>query len=299
MKRICLSLVSICIYAMGFSQSCPDFTPGSNISKIAPGLYKLTVYYSGNGEKHLDVALFEGPTIVTNLLSTTCMPAHGVGFASIDFTSTGNDPRAIITPGSGNCGGGNNCEDKALTISYAAAGPLPVLIESFYAKRNNSVVTLTWKTLSEINAKEFIVQKNTGNGFIDTRTVTAYNRANGASYMITDNDISKATTLYRIKMVDFDGTFTNSDTRTVKGTGTNADYTVFPNPATANSNVSISDISGPTDIQLIDNTGRVIKNVSLKNNKLDLKSVQTGLYQIRIYNRASNTVVTRKLTVVN
>jgi len=299
MKKILL-LASIAITTAAFSQDCPGFNPGSSITKIIPGLYKLTVNFSGNGQKHLDVAFFEGPTILANLLSTTCIPVNGGGTVSVNFVSLGNDPRAVVIPATGNCGGGDPCPTQALTVSYSATAAMPILISSFYAKRNNSVVTLNWNTLIEINAKEFIVQKNTGNGFVDVKTITALNKANGASYTTTDNDVNKGNTFYRLRMVDFDGTYTNSDTRTVKGTASDSEYMVFPNPSNGNGKVSITDISEPTDVQLIDNTGRVIKNVSMNNNNsIELNNLQNGMYQIRIHTKSQGSVVTRKLTVIN
>jgi hypothetical protein len=300
MKKILLIAVLISFTASSFSQDCPGFNPGSTITKIIPGLYKLTVNFTGNGQKHLDVAFFEGPTILTNLLSSTCIPVNGGGTVSVNFVSLGNDPRAIVVPGTGNCGGGSPCPAQALTVSYSATAAMPILISSFYAKRNNSVVTLNWNTLIEINAKEFVLQKNSGNGFVDVKTIPASNKANGASYITTDNNVDKGNTFYRLKMVDFDGTYTNSDTRTVKGTASDSEYMVFPNPSNGNGKVSITDISEPTDVQVIDNTGRVIKNVSMNNNNsIDLNNLQNGMYQIRIHTKSQNTVVTRKLTVIN
>jgi hypothetical protein len=300
MKKILLAFASIIISVTGFSQSCPNFAPGSVITKTAPGLFKLTLNYNGNGQKHLDVAFFEGPVILSNFLSSTCIPTQGSGTVSVNFVSLGNDPRAVVVPGTGNCGGGNSCPTQALTVSYAATGAMPILISTFYAKCHNNLVTLNWQTLSEINAKEFIIQKNTGNGFTDIKTIPAFNKENGASYITTDNNQNKGTTLYRLKMVDFDGTYTNSDTRTVKGTATDADYTIFPNPSSGNGKVSVSDISEPTDVQIIDNTGRVIKNVSMtNNNSIELNNLHSGMYQIRIHTKSQGTVVTKKLTVVN
>lgn len=197
-----------------------------------------------------------------------------------------------------NPGQGNTC--SSFTVTPPSGGPLLIQISSFYAKRINSIVTLNWQTLTEINAKEFILQKNTGNGFVDVKTIAASNRPNGASYTTTDNNLNKGITFYRLKMVDFDQSYRNSDTRSIKGLATEGDYTVFPNPATGNGKVSISDISEPIDVQLIDNAGRVIKNISMNNNNsIELNNLKNGMYQIRIVGKSSHTVVSRKLTVVN
>ena len=101
-------------------------------------------------------------------------------------------------------------------------------------------------------------------------------------------------------MVDVDGTFKNSDIKVVKGSGVAADFSIYPNPSNGNARVNISDISGPTDVQLIDNTGRILKTVLLTNtNTVDYNSLQKGMYMIRITNRTNGETLTKKLSVVN
>jgi hypothetical protein len=101
-------------------------------------------------------------------------------------------------------------------------------------------------------------------------------------------------------MVDFGGAFRNSATRTVKGSETNGDYTIFPNPVRSNGTVYVSDISEPITIQLIDNSGRVVKNLPMINtNVIELKNIQNGMYQVRIRTESTGSVVTRKLIIAD
>jgi len=180
------------------------------------------------------------------------------------------------------------------------AGPLPIDLTSFYAKRDKNNVLLTWKTASEVNAKSFIIEKKTANGYETVGTVAAMNLANGGSYSFTDMNTSKTITEYRLKLVDQDASFKYSEIRSVKGTAAVSDFTVFPNPSTGNANVSISDVTEATDVQLIDNAGRLVKSVSMKNtNTIQLNNLQKGMYMIRIVNKESGESLTKKLTVIN
>ena len=294
MKKFSLILLFAISSIAGFSQGCPE-VPSAFFNPLGNGVYNLTINFSANGQKHINVFYYNG----TTLIKDTCIPIHGTGTVSYNITSVIVITSVVLKPGTGNCnnGNGNSC---SATITPPAGGPLPVLISSFYTRRNNNIVTLNWQTSTEINAKEFIIQRNSGMGFVDIKTIAASNRPNGDSYTITDNNVSKGTTLYRIKMVDFGGSFRNSDTRTVKGIATTADYTVFPNPSNGTGKISITDIGEATDVQFIDNTGRIVKTVTLNNsNSIEVNNLQNGIYQLRIHVKSQETVVTRKLTVVN
>lgn len=181
-----------------------------------------------------------------------------------------------------------------------SCGPLPVSISSFYAKRSNATVAVSWQTESEINAKEFVLQKKTDNGFIDIATIPAKNAATGTQYSYNDNNNSKGTTQYRLKLVDNDASFKYSEIRTVKGLSAASDFIIFPNPSKGDAKVTITDISEPTTVQLIDNSGRVLKNVLMNNsNTVSFNGLQAGLYMVRIINNNSGESLTKKLNVVN
>lgn len=291
MKRILLLISIITCSLTSFSQaSCPEIT--SAVLTPNGEIFTLTIVYSANGTKHINVTFNVGGT-----LTTTCTTVQGDGTLTMP-SPTGVLTNVTITVGTGTCnpGQGNDCSIQILPPS---GGPLPILLNSFYAKRNKDVVELNWKSSSEINAKEFILQKNNGNGWTDVKSIPARNVANGAAYSTTDINTSKGTTLYRMKMVDMDRSFDISDIRVVKGAGIVADYTVFPNPGRGNGKISITDISGPTEISIIDMSGRVIKTETLENkNSVALDNIQNGVYQIRIKPRSENVAVTRRLTVV-
>jgi hypothetical protein len=179
-------------------------------------------------------------------------------------------------------------------------GPLPISLSAFYAKRVANNVVLNWQTAFEQNAKGFDIQKKVGNEFVTIATIDASNKAAGSSYTYTDMNNSKATTQYRLKMISKDAEYRNSDIRTVKGNGATTEFTVFPNPSNGDATVTVSDISEATDVQVLDNSGRMVKNVSMDNsNSVKLNNLQKGMYMIRIINRNSGEATTKKLSVVH
>jgi hypothetical protein len=182
----------------------------------------------------------------------------------------------------------------------ASCGLAPIILSDFYAQRkNSSTVQLTWKTSTEINAKGFDVERKTDNGFVKVGFVTATNIASGSSYSYQDNNTNKNVSQYRIKMVDKDNTYKVSETRNVKGNSSVSDFTVFPNPSTGSTKISISDIADPTDVQIIDNAGKVVKTLLMSNtNSIQIDNLQKGLYLVRLMNRVTGEIATKKLSVI-
>ena len=81
--------------------------------------------------------------------------------------------------------------------------------------------------------------------------------------------------------------------------GASVDFTVFPNPAVRNAKIAITDISEPTDVQVIDNVGRVVKSITINNsNTVELNNLQVGVYRVRLVNKTSGGAVTKSLTVI-
>lgn len=61
-------------------------------------------------------------------------------------------------------------------------------------------------------------------------------------------------------MIDKDGSFIYSETKSVKGSNLATDFLMFPNPGYTNSKITISQLDGPTVIKVFDVSGRIVKN---------------------------------------
>ncbi|MFC2136203.1 DUF2341 domain-containing protein [Bacteroidota bacterium] len=95
-----------------------------------------------------------------------------------------------------------------------SAFPMPVELTSFTGAFESGNITLRWRTETEVNNYGFEIERNTSedpsNGdweIIDF--VTGYGNSNSPKqYSYTDNQISSSGTYhYRLKQIDFDGTF--------------------------------------------------------------------------------------------
>ena len=311
MKKITLILAMALSVVFAYSQNvpCPDVishgVTNININTVTNQcVSEVWVTASGDvpTQKGLRIQVYTTAIDPANLLADVChvVPANpsSATYTSGQFTAPCDQSLIYVitryTASNGTCQGGT-CG----TTIIIEGGPLPIVISDFYAKRKGNNVTLSWKTSVEINAKEFVIQKKTNNGWVDVATVAARQVTSGASYTFTDVNTSKAITEYRLKLVDLDNSSKLSEVRAVKGNGGVSDFIIYPNPSAGDAKVSITDISEPTEVQLIDNAGRVIKTVNMNNsNTVDFNNLQKGIYMIRITNKTTGESLTKKLSVV-
>jgi hypothetical protein len=184
-------------------------------------------------------------------------------------------------------------------------GPLPINVSSFLVARTTSAVALNWKLEAGVNVSKFEVERSFDNtsSFKSIATVTG-NITSAAlqSYSYTDNsNKSTAVSFYRLKIVKSSGEVSYSDIKTVKGFGgARAGHIIFPNPAFGNAKITISDLSEPTKVQLLDNSGRLVKSATLTNsNTVELNGLVKGNYMVRIIGTVSGQSEVQKLTVIN
>lgn len=89
---------------------------------------------------------------------------------------------------------------------------IPVELESFTASVNYKQVNLNWKTASELNNSGFEIEKSTDNfiwnkiGFVNGKGTTTEK----SDYSFDDNNPINGKSYYRLKQIDYDGTFTYS-----------------------------------------------------------------------------------------
>ena len=296
MKKYLLIIYTLAISPFCFAQNCIEITAAAFTG--SGNTWALNVTYVATGHKALGVVIKCGPDTILN----TCYTTNGSGSTSFSGLNCASEPllSATLSPHTGSCNTPTEaCGPDVLVPLPTPGGQLPVNLGAFYAKRKNTSVGLSWKTETEINAKEFILQRKVGGEFLDVATIAAHNNSTGSFYTFSDINSFKGVSQYRLKIVDLDGSFSYSEIRAVKGTGAVSDFTIFPNPSSGNAKVTITDISEATDVQLIDNSGRVMKTVSMNNsNTIDFSNLQKGMYMIRILNKISGESLTKKLNVI-
>ncbi len=302
-----ISMLLLSVTALAQSTPCPDLQSYGFFITSPTGATPCTayiyVYATGDvsAQKGMGVKAYVGPTATGTPLVDVCFIVPKSSPSTLYQTPVfsfpcGSTVTYVITrytASNGTCGGGT-C---GVTVTVTG-GPLPIKISSFLAKRIGNVVSLNWTSESEINAKEFVIERNSGNGFVPVGTVAALNKETGSSYTFNDNNNAKTVSQYRLKLVDKDANFKLSEIKAVKGTAAVSDFTVYPNPSIGSAKVSITDLAEATTVEVIDNAGRIVKTVELKsNNSVELNNLQNGIYLVRLINKVTGDAVTKKLTV--
>lgn len=109
-----------------------------------------------------------------------------------------------------NWDGWNETNKPFLVVYYRYV--IPVELTSFTASANSNSVTLNWSTATETNNNGFEVHRNSGDGFVAVGFVRGMGTTTEVqNYSFIDNSLVPGTYTYRLKQVDYDGTFEYSN----------------------------------------------------------------------------------------
>ncbi len=164
---------------------------------------------------------------------------------------------------------------------YVNPTNVPVELTSFNANMKNNSVELSWATASETNNYGFEIQRRDDNTQFST---IGFKRGNGTStqinnYSFTDKKPEGNTIYYRLKQVDFNGSYKYSKTVEVQNVKAPGDFSIsqnYPNPFNPTTNIQFSvPVQTGVKIILYDVTGKEVKT-------LVNKEMQTGNYNIQV-----------------
>lgn len=196
------------------------------------------------------------------------------------------------------------CNPEQTGGSTAELEVLPVKFTYFNAVRNGQNVNLTWQTSTEDKNKGFEVQRFLGAGGWQNIGFVTSQAVNGTSgtplnYQFLDFNTSKGITQYRLKQVDIDNRANYSMIRSVRGDGQKGNTIIYPNPSSDGKvNIVFEDINGTRDVQVLDMSGRTIKQWrAITNNNIVVDNLNAGFYTIRIVNNETGEQVVEKFVV--
>ncbi len=165
---------------------------------------------------------------------------------------------------------------------------LPVKLVYFNGYKDGNAVSLTWQTAQEINLRSFEVEQQDASGnWVKRATIAASGRSNGSTYKTTDVPASHTgIVLYRLKMINTDGTFSYSPVISVVFTGSKVILSIVPNPVVNSQLVyTITGLSSEqkATVKVVDFTGKTLSTSTvstLQNNRLNVGNLPAGLYKL-------------------
>lgn len=189
------------------------------------------------------------------------------------------------------------------TVSWCGAGftcpnPLPVELIEFNAIAKESIIEISWITVTEQNNDYFTIEKSKdGIHFIPLKDIDGKGNTTTLSYYSEIDDRPyQGVSYYRLKQIDFDGTTTLTDIVPVKF-GENESFELYPNPATNHFFIHGKGVE-KADVSILNSIGQKVKlipQVEKSIIKFNISDLEKGSYLIQIIQE--NTIEVKKLIV--
>lgn len=179
----------------------------------------------------------------------------------------------------------DGCASKTSTTTLAITNPLPVTLVNFAAAKSENIAKLNWSTSSETNSDRFEIQRSSdGKTWTDIGTVQSNGDVNESLSRYTFDDIEPLSgeNLYRLKMVDRDGTFGYSRIRSVIF-DTITSFAIYPNPAVDKLIISTNDWTKIKSVQILNISGNVVKETNNEMGpEINVDALTPGSYILRL-----------------
>lgn len=254
-----------------------------------PAILGASSIYLFPDESHWMVA----GSVVSNIILYKTYITYNAGNNWIDLSNdvpTGFSGFSAITDIIGYAGG-----SIGLILRYYDTTYIPVKLISFEGRTQHNKIILTWQTASELNNKGFEIEKSFDKenwftlGFVEGGGTTT----NLNYYSFTDNEIPSEIQYYRLKQLDFNGSFEYSKVIEVNSDLTITSYQLFQNypnpfnsltiinyqvPVKSQINISIYDIKGEKILELVNEE----KEKGLYKTALENVKLPSGIYFVRM-----------------
>jgi len=182
--------------------------------------------------------------------------------------------------------------DNSETTYHYTDCTLPLTLLDFTAFLNGKVAQLQWTTSTEVDTKNFVVQRSLdGTHF---KNIGAVNAAGNSSrrtfYQFADADALSAGSnklYYRLQMVDKDGRFAYSRIATIKIINDKL-FVIYPNPVKDYLVITSNTTLNNTQIRIIDQSGKVLYQQQITSlfagtsNKINVSNLNKGIYYIQV-----------------
>jgi hypothetical protein len=178
-----------------------------------------------------------------------------------------------------------------LTVTYTYV--IPVELTSFTANASEGLIELSWITATETNNQGFEVQRSSGSEFETIAFVEGHGTTTESqAYSYADKNVNATSYSYRLKQVDFDGTFEYSSVVEVDvpAPAVFALEQNYPNPFNPSTKIAFKlAVDSKVSLKVFDILGQEV--ASLVNTNLvagshqvnfDASSLNSGVYMYRI-----------------
>jgi len=179
-------------------------------------------------------------------------------------------------------------EDYEIVVSGGSA--LPVEFISFTGKETEEGTLLNWETASEVNSEFFVVERSKDGRTFETigEMESIGGSERNTVYEFLDESPYTGVNYYRLRPVDYDGSFSLSEIITVEYRD-GGSISIFPNPVKDNTFALNYDIAkaGEVNYSIIDGMGKLVRTAEFLadspegQQQIELENLPTGIYFLR------------------
>ncbi|WP_138475998.1 T9SS type A sorting domain-containing protein [Dyadobacter bucti] len=176
--------------------------------------------------------------------------------------------------------------------------PLPVKLISFSATKERNVAQLNWATSEETNSDRFDIQRSSdGKKWQQIGSVKSKGESKQtAYYSATDSYPLNGSNLYRLHMIDKDGSSAYSKIESVNFEG-QAQFIMFPNPLIDQISIKTNDWDKVAKIQIYNMGGKEVYNSASNLIKdINVKNLAAGVYVVKVTQK-NNTSSDHKIVI--
>lgn len=205
--------------------------------------------------------------------------------------------------------------DNGIVLHTSTGGVVPVELISFTAEIIEGGVMLNWTTATETNNQGFEVQRlevKSHPALTEEWEAIGFVKGSGTttepkSYSFTDNNVFTGNYKYRLRQIDYDGTFTHSNVIEVAFDFTPKEFMLYqnyPNPFNPTTQIKYSVAeSDLVALKVFDVLGREIATFVNEQQqpgsyeiKFDATNLSSGIYFYQL--KAGGFIDTKKMTLI-
>ncbi len=172
-------------------------------------------------------------------------------------------------------------------ICLRSDSAMPVTLSSFTVENSSKGNMLRWKTESEVNFKEFVVEKSV-DGINDFKDMNSFSATStyGGDYNYLDSEISSSGVYYyRLKMVDLDGMIVHSDIIDVEVDLLDQEIELIPQPADQYVRLNVAEsLQGDVwNLDIVNLQGQKVLSVDHTYYEIDDMNINTSEFSDGVY----------------
>ena len=279
----------------------PTNTPFEvSITTTGMGLPVVTIDNVGSTGNYFAPVIIsqQGSNYIISIVQNASIPSGNVTTFIVSGTATGNGGQIVGYQANLDPGGyaGTNAGTDDPSSFGVIDGALPVTLIHFAARAEGETTNLNWSTSTETNSDRFEIERRNDKSWSKIGSVISGKESvSTQNYSYVDVNPLNGENLYRLKMVDRDGSFAYSRIESVTFKLENS-VKLFPNPVVNSEklDIGVKDWSMIRSVRIVNVVGKVVfESGNSVVNGIKTDNLTSGSYVVQVIQKDGK-IETRK-----